>query len=50
MLHTAHDEQGLAGVQDLKLDGDPVAVALVAKGSEDTDLGTLEVRLELGGP
>lgn len=50
LLHTAHDEQGLAGVQNLKLDGDPMAVALVAKGSGDTDLGTLEVRLELRGP
>lgn len=39
----------LAGILDLNLDGDPVAAALVAKGSGDTDPRTLEVRLELEG-
>lgn len=38
----------LAGIQDLGMDGDPMAAALVAKGSGDTDPRTLEVRLELG--
>lgn len=36
-------------MQDLRLDGGPVAAALVANGSGDTDPRTLEVRLELGG-
>lgn len=38
----------LTGIRDLKLDGDPMAVTLVAKGSRDTDPTVLEVRRGTG--
>lgn len=38
----------LTGIRDLKFDGDPMAVTLVAKGSRDRDPRVLEVRQGTG--